>query len=130
MWLGHQLIRSMSLPTTLDTLQIDRAYPQAQDVLPKLMGLVFWYQECFSDDPSEAYIERRDNLSAEEKAKLREEIRQLDSAFPKHFISLYQDDPKFSGCPYHAALKQYTPSDNAVVSEELHEIEKQAGVIE
>lgn len=129
-WLGHQLLRSMSLSTTLDTLRIERAYPQAQEVLPKLMGLVFWYQESFFDDPSEAYIERRDAMSAEEKAKVREEIRQLDSAFPQHFLSLYQDDPKFSGCPYHAALKQYAPNKDSAVSEELHEIEKQAGVIE
>jgi hypothetical protein len=48
-WLGHQLVRSLSLPTTLETMQIDPAF--AQDVLPRLLALVMWYYETQVDDP-------------------------------------------------------------------------------
>ena len=84
----------------------------------------------YEDDPTEAYIDARDKMTGEEKAEVREEIRKLDKAFPEHFASRYKGDPKFSGCPYHETLKKYIPTQEKVVSDELHEIEKQSGVIE
>jgi hypothetical protein len=129
-WLGHQLVRSLSLPTTLDTMQIDQPYPLAKEILPKLIGLVFWHQEVFGDDPEESYIEARDQLPPEDKAKIRAEIRELDNAFPAHFAETYKDDPKFIGCPYHAMLNQATRALAPLASAEIHALEVRAGVIE
>ncbi|KAA3517627.1 hypothetical protein G6L63_20785 [Agrobacterium vitis] len=126
-WLGHQLLRSMSLPTTLETMQIEPAYPMAQDVLPKLMGLIFWYLETQLDDPTESYIESRDKMSKDEKADIKAGIRALDQAFPEHYVSLYKDDPKFAGCPFHAGLQKYQPQGD--VPSEIEAIEAQAGIL-
>jgi hypothetical protein len=106
-WLGHQLIRSLALPTTLETMQIDPPLPMAKDLLPKLMGMVFWYQETFMDDPPRSYVEEREAMDKHEKQVLRESIRALDKAFPAHFSARYKDDQRFAGCPFHAALPRY-----------------------
>lgn len=103
-WLGHQLIRSLALPTTLETLQIDPPYPMAKDVLPKLMGLVFWHQEMFEDDPERSYVEEREGLAVDQRKAMRDKMHDLDKAFPAHFSALYKDDPRFAGCPFHTAL--------------------------
>lgn len=129
-WLGHQLIRSLSLPTTLETMQIDPPFPMAKEILPKLLGLVFWHQEVFGDDPEQSYIEARDQLPPEEKARIRAEIGKLDKAFPDHFAALFKGDPKFVGCPFHAALADPAVREGTEVSPEMHAIEVTAGVIE
>lgn len=129
-WLGHQLLRSFILPSTLETMQIDQPFPMAKDVLPKLIGLVFWYQETQMDDPPRSYIEERESMTAEERAKVRNEIKALDEAFPAHFIPKYKDDPRFTGCPYHAAMSLPSSDHSQSVPGEVRATEKQAGVID
>lgn len=129
-WLGHQLLRSLSLPTTLETLQIEPAFPPAQQVLPKLLGLVFWYQETQMDDPTRSYIEERESMSSEDRAKVRDQIKSLDEKFPEHFIPKYKDDPTFSGCPFHAALGSINMDSLKPVPSEIRSNEKQAGIID
>ena len=129
-WLGHQLLRSMALPTTLETAQIDPPYPMAKEVLPKLIGLVMWHQETQMDDPERSYIEERDALPTEEKKEIKAAINALDKAFPAFYAPKYKDDPKFAGCPLHMALGQYeATADQEDVPEELQEIEAAAGVL-
>jgi hypothetical protein len=127
-WLGHQLIRAMSLPSTLEVMEIDPAFPMAQEILPKFMGMVFWYLESQMDDPPVSFVEMRESMTPEEKAQIKTNIGALDRAFPEHFVSLYKNDPKFAGCPYHAALEKYEPKPQAV-PEPIERIEAQAGLL-
>ncbi len=129
-WLGHQLIRSLSLPTTLETMQIDPPFPLAKEILPKFLGLIFWHQETQMDDPPRSYIEDRENMSPEDRAKLRAQIKTLDEAFPQHFIPKYKDDPRFAGCPYHAALGAVATGQPKGVPGEVRATERQAGILD
>lgn len=122
-WLGHQLLRSLSLPTTLETMQIDPPLPMAADVLPKLMGLVFWHQATFEDDPSRSYVEEREAMDAGQRQAVRESIHERDKAFPAHFAATYKDDARFAGCPFHAALKRYDSHETSTVPEDVQRIE-------
>jgi hypothetical protein len=103
-WLGHQLVRSLSLPTTLETMQIDSCFPFAQDVLPRLLALVMWYYETQVDDPPRSFAEEREAMDPTERAELKGTIGALDKAFPEHFRALHAANPAFAGCPFHAAL--------------------------
>jgi|GEM_PF-3016492 len=129
-WFGHQLIRAMSLPTTLKTVQIDPPDPMAAEILPKLMGYIFWQMEENSDDPTDAYIEERLQMSSDDKARIRAEHKELDARFPEHFISKYKNDAKLVGCPYHAMLTA-ADSDFRTGSDQgsLEELERNAGVL-
>ncbi|WAC74619.1 hypothetical protein OU995_07910 [Roseateles sp. SL47] len=122
-WLGHQLIRSLSLPSTLNTMQIDPPLPMAAEVLPKLMGLVFWHAEMYEDDPPLSYVEQRESMGAEQRRGLKEDIEKLDQAFPAHFTALYGGDARFAGCPFHTALRQgtSTPSDDSPIVRDIEE---------
>lgn len=128
-WFGHQLIRSMSLPTTLKTMNIDPPDPIAAELLPKLMGYVFWQMEVNADDPTQSYIEERIRMPSEEKARMRSEMKELDAAFPEHFISRYKDDPKFAGCPFHAALGAALEGNGSSDARPVEAFEKNAGVL-
>lgn len=129
-WLGHQLLRSLSLPTTLATQQIEPAFPPAQDILPKLLGLVFWYQETQMDDPPRSYIEERESMSSDDRNEMRNHIRQLDDAFPAHFVPKYKDDPRFAGCPFHAALSMNLAGQHGAIPEPVRASEQQSGLLE
>lgn len=130
-WFGHQLIRAMSLPTTLKTLGIDPPDPMAAEILPKLMGYIFWQMEENADDPTESYIEERLRMSSEEKKSIRSEIKDLDGRFPDHFAQQYKDDPKFIGCPYHAALEAAASSKKSNSEDNfVDELEKKAGALD
>jgi hypothetical protein len=107
-WLGHQLVRSLTLPTTLEAASIDLPYPPAKEVLPKFMGLIFWYLENMLDDPPRSYIEEREAMSDQARENLKATIKELDKKFAPHFVSKYKDDPKFMGCPFHAAMGAQT----------------------
>ncbi|ALG91511.1 MULTISPECIES: hypothetical protein [Actibacterium] len=123
-WLGHQLIRSLALPSTLKTMQIDPPHPMAQEILPKLMGYILWYKETYEDDPSRSYIENREAMSQEERRAFMGSIRELDKQFPSHFVANYKDDPKFEGCPFHEALPRYEGENEFKASETVQEIER------
>ncbi|WP_339934749.1 hypothetical protein [Vreelandella glaciei] len=130
-WFGHQLIRSMSLPTTLKTLGIDPPDPMAAEILPRLMGYIFWQIEENTDDPTESYIEERLRMSSEDKKSIRREIKNLDERFPDHFSQQYKKDLKFSGCPYHAALEEI--ASNKKSNNEnyfIEELEKNSGALD
>lgn len=103
-WLGHQLLRSLSLPTTLAAASIDPPMPQAKELLRGLMGLVLGYQAQNMDDPEISFLEELQNLDTDEKKKRNSEMRGLDKEFVNHYIENYKDDAKFEGCPFHAAL--------------------------
>jgi hypothetical protein len=126
-WLGHQLIRSLALPTTLEALQIDPPLPMAKEVLPKMLGLVFWYQTFMQDDPPRSFVEDRENLDADQRKAIRQELGRLDKSFPAHFTAAYKDDARFAGCPFHAALPHYESDVEFKVPSDITDIEKIAG---
>ncbi|KAB2764470.1 hypothetical protein F9K97_22370 [Brucella anthropi] len=106
-WLGHQLIRCLALPSTLETMQIDPPLPMAQEIVPKMMAFILWYKDTYEDDPPRSYIEMREAMSDEQRRAARDKLRDLDKKFPAHFSALYKDDPQFVGCPFHSALPRY-----------------------
>ncbi len=69
----------MSLTTTLDTMQVDRPDPAAAQLLPQLAGYMMGMMEMNADDPTEAYIEERMNMSSEDKAEVRRASRRWTS---------------------------------------------------
>jgi hypothetical protein len=115
-WLGHQLLRSLTPATTLKTMQIEPAYPLAQEVLPKMLGLFLWYQETFADDPEQSVIEKREALSDEEREAKRRARAELDKGFREHFRRLYGDDPEFAGCPFNSSAAAQAPTSAATRS--------------
>lgn len=124
-WLGHQFLRSMSLPTTLHTMQIDPPTRLASAILPRLLGLSMMYQQLIAADPPRSYIEDRDAMTPEERRRLRDEINRFDKGFPSHFVQRYKHDPKFAGCPFHAAMSDI----GSDVSPEVSAIETNEGVL-
>jgi len=123
-WLGHQLIRSLALPTTLETMQIDPPLPMAKEILPKLMAFILWYKETHEDDPPRSYIEMREAMSPDQRHAAMDSIRKLDRQFPAHFTNLYKGDPKFAGCPFHAALPSYNSEIEFEPTAAVREIEE------
>lgn len=128
-WLGHQLIRSLSLPTTLETLQIDPPFPLAQEVLPRVLGLVMWYNETQMDDPPRSFVEEREAMDSSEQAKLKATITELDKAFPEHLRALYGDNPTLAGCPFHKALLSRTQTAQHEIGDEVSMLEQTAGLL-
>lgn len=102
-WLGHQLLRALSLPSTLATAQIDPPEAEASALLPRLLGYILSHQ-AQEDDPDISFLESYQNMTPEEKVERRQEMRKLDHAFGPHFIEAYGHDPKFAGCPFHAMM--------------------------
>ncbi|WLS00674.1 hypothetical protein [Shinella sumterensis] len=123
-WLGHQLLRALSLPTTLETAQIDPPLPAAKQLLPKLLGFILSYQEEFADDPQSSYLESLEQLSPEQKVERRAEMVELDKAFGPYFKQIVHDDAKFSGCPFHEALKASTPATGTTSAGAVTEMER------
>lgn len=128
-WFGHQLLRAMSLTTTLDTLQVDRPDPVAAELLPQLAGYILGQMEMNADDPTESYIEARMNMSGEEKADVRMSIQALDKEFPKHYVEMYKSDPKFVGCPFHTALGEGVTPQSATDKQSIRSIEAQVAAL-
>ncbi|MDN5002698.1 hypothetical protein ACFQZO_17860 [Bradyrhizobium sp. GCM10027634] len=104
-WLGHQMLRSMALPSTLKAHGIPPAHPLAQVLIPRSLGCVAWIAKTLLPDPRISYMEQRSSMPAENRKKLRNRINVLDEQFPSYFIGRHAEDQAWAGCPYHAALK-------------------------
>lgn len=122
-WLGHQLIRSLALPSTLKTMQIDPPLPMAQEIIPKMLAFILWHKDTFEDDPPRSFIEMREEMSDEQRNTFKQKIRDLDKKFPAQFSALYKDDPKFTGCPFHSALPKYEGENEFKPDDQIEKIE-------
>lgn len=105
-WLGHQLIRSLALPSTLKTMQIDPPLPMAQEIIPKMLAFILWHKDTFEDDPPRSFIEMREEIVTSKEILLNRKFVIWIKNF-LHNFRLYTDDPKFTGCPFHSALPRY-----------------------
>lgn len=123
-WLGHQIMRSLSLPTTLATAQIDPPVPGAKEAITNMLGFMLSYKAQYMDDPEVSFLEELQNFSPEEKKQRHSKMRSLDKEFIPHYKETYKDDPKFKGCPFHEALNMLSEKSNKAVSPEMTKIEE------